>query len=421
MMVQDIYKRPTEANRLQYLLAAFADGIKICEMIRHTDQKPYFIAYRQSLSGVVKEGVISPLCHEIENNLRLHIHTKNLAHLDTIDPKQQGLSPLRPFLDLSPIHVLGLVIDVKQEVRHYLDLNFYNLTTVALHDWRTYAEMRALAQEKFGLVLMDNFLPMGSLDQGLDVLQIMRNIHIFVSRFSYNMNMNQFVEFKPDKNSKHINSIRIQSIAASLRQHGLGVLNTTVNYTYQFLRKKFHIFSQFLFDDYIKAHLSREHRWYRKHKYDEEVNTCYPYERAKRFVTDIRRLPGGMNKDGKSYLDMFRLLITEIGNALGYVRMVRSAGMFYCSQAVTYLPDFENVINFADWAGKGAASGASDGTPEEEGAEGAAFCEETIRAGKNLDSVISNLINNFGEGKYLSPSLLLLLFLLVACPNSLLY
>lgn len=56
--------------------------------------------------------------------------------------------------------------------------------------------------------------------QGLDVLQIMRNIHIFVARFAYNMNMQQFVEFRPDKSSKHLNTIQIQSIAASIRQHG---------------------------------------------------------------------------------------------------------------------------------------------------------------------------------------------------------
>ena len=224
-------------------------------------------------------------------------------------------------------------------------------------------------------------------------------LYIYIPPLNHSTISLQFVEFKPDKNSKHINSIRIQSIAASLRQHGLGVLNTTVNYTYQFLRKKFHIFSQFLFDDYIKAHLSREHRWFRKHKHDEDVNTCYPYERAKRFVVDIRRLPGGMNKEGKSYLDMFRLLITEIGNALGYVRMVRSAGMFYCSQAVTYLPDFENVISFADWADKGPQKDAAENTEGgPENVEGAAFSEETIRAGKNLDNVIGNLINNFGEG-----------------------
>ena len=36
-------------------------------------------------------------------------------------------------------------------VGHYLDLTFYNLTTVALHDWRTYAEMRAIAKQRYTL------------------------------------------------------------------------------------------------------------------------------------------------------------------------------------------------------------------------------------------------------------------------------
>ena len=30
----------------------------------------------------------------------------------------------------------------------YLEKMFYNLTTVALHNWRTYGEMRALAEHK---------------------------------------------------------------------------------------------------------------------------------------------------------------------------------------------------------------------------------------------------------------------------------
>jgi len=244
---------------------------------------------------------------------------------------------------------------------------------------------------------MDNYLPMGSLEMGLDVLQIMRNIHVFVSRFTYNMNMQQFVEYRPDKASKHLNTIKIQSIAASIRQHGLGVLNTTVNFTYQFLSSKFHIFSQFLFDDYIRAHLSREHRWFKKHKNEPEVNNMYPYERALKFARDIRKL--GVNDVNKSFLDQLRILITEIGesfccifhfsfflyllcgfalhltmplfftsfsmcvpfnlfipltgNALGYVRMVRSASMYYCSEAVKYLPDFDDLISFEDCAGKG--------------------------------------------------------------------
>lgn len=285
---------------------------------------------------------------------------------------------------------VALLISIKKEVTHYLDRNFYNLTTVALHDWKTYADMKSLAYEKLGLELIDSFLPMGSLDQGLDVLQIMRNIHIFVARFSYNMNMQQFIEFRPDKSSKHLSTIRIQSIASSLRQHGLGILNTTVNYTYQFLAQKFHIFNQFLFDDYIKAHCAREFRWFKKHKNEKECNNRYPYDRAMKFVKDIRKQ--GVFDGNKTCLDQFRVLITEIGNALGYVRMVRSASMYYCSEAVKFLPDLDDFINFEEHSGSGPEGNTNPDTA------GANFSSETVRSAKNLDNTINTLVTNFGEG-----------------------
>ena len=343
------------------------------------------------------------MCRAIETDLRLHIHTKTLSHMDSTDPRSAEQRPLRPYIDIAPIHVLGEVLHIRAEVCHYMDLTFYNLTSMALHDWRTYSDMRALAQEKYGLTLLDNYLPMGSLDQGLDVLQIMRNIHVFVGRFTYNMNTQQFVEFRPDKSSKHINTIKIQSIAASLRQHGLGVLNTTVNFTYQFLSQKFNIFSQFLFDDYIKAHLSREYRWFKKHKNTSEVQNQYPYDRALKFVRDIRKL--GVNEAGKSFLDQFRILITEIGNALGYVRMVRSASMFYCSEAVKFVPDIDKIVSFEAHAGSGTSSAPLPATEGQEppvatspAGDGANLSDETVRAAKNLDSIIGTLVNNFSEG-----------------------
>lgn len=33
--------------------------------------------------------------------------------------------------------------------------------------------------------------------------------------------------------------------------------------------------------------------------------------------------------------------------------MVRSASMYYCSEAVKYLPDFDDIISFEDCAGLG--------------------------------------------------------------------
>ena len=46
------------------------------------------------------------------------------------------------------------MVDMKEKVTSYLDATFYNLTTVTTHDWRTYEEMRTLAQDKYGVSLI---------------------------------------------------------------------------------------------------------------------------------------------------------------------------------------------------------------------------------------------------------------------------
>ena len=65
-----------------------------------------------------------------------------------------------------------------------------------------------------------------SVGQGLDVLEIMRNIHVFVSRYAYNLNNQIFVERA--SNNKHLNTISIRHIANSIRTHGIGIMSTTV-------------------------------------------------------------------------------------------------------------------------------------------------------------------------------------------------
>ena len=84
---------------------------------------------------------------------------------------------------------------------------------------------------------------------------------IFVNNQCFGMIPETFVVFlfqifvELASNNKHLNTINIRHIANSIRTHGSGIMNTTVNFTYQFLRKKFFIFSQFLYDEHIKARL----------------------------------------------------------------------------------------------------------------------------------------------------------------------
>ncbi|TMW66090.1 hypothetical protein Poli38472_003855 [Pythium oligandrum] len=397
--MQDLYVQPEQSSRIQYIVSGFLDAVRLLRGAQHEeDTSVYIKAYAEFIDGVMEEEVVENLCKDVENDLRLHIHSVHLDHMDAPNPKNEDFKVLHRYLDLRPIRLYGKMLDLKQRVTHYLENTFYNLTTVALHDWKTYGEMRNLANDKYGLTLADNHLPMGSLDQGLDILQIMRNIQIFVARYNYNLNQQFFLERRSDKGSRHLNSINIHSIASSIRTHGMGIMNTTVNFTYQFLTRKFDIFSQFLFDEYIKSYLQREKRWYKKHRDDKNVDNKYPYDRAFQFNKDIRKL--GISDSGKTFLDQFRMLITEIGNALGYVRMVRSAGMNYCSNAIKFVPDLNHThFKFEAYAGEGVKELRDEESGDLIDPEivGAKLAKESIVAARNLDSVISNLAKNFSE------------------------
>lgn len=49
-----------------------------------------------------------------------------------------------------------------------------------------------------------------------------------------------FVQMFIERSSenKHLNVLLIRHVANSIQTHGYGVINTAVNFTYQFLRKK---------------------------------------------------------------------------------------------------------------------------------------------------------------------------------------
>ena len=126
---------------------------------------------------------------------------------------------------------------------------------------QTYGEMRNLAMEKYRIPLAEIELPGQTLEQGLDVLEIMRNIHIFVARYNYNLNTQCFIEKSLNaKDRKHLNTISIRHVANSIRTHGTGITHTTINFVYQYLAQRFQVFSQFLYDDHIKSMLIKELR-----------------------------------------------------------------------------------------------------------------------------------------------------------------
>ncbi len=378
LFLEDIYANPSEAHRLQYVLAFLRDPCPVMATAVHegADGGTRFLeAYKEELMANLKQCVIDPLCRDIETDLRLHIHSAvHRSDTPAINPLKTPLKDLGRFVTIRPLRFFERSIDLRAHVTHYLEATFYNLTTVALHDWKSYGEMRNLANKKFGLVLTESHLPSQTLEQGLDLLEITRNIHIFVSKYNYNLNAQVFVERSAEQ--PHLNTISIRHIANSIRAHGWGMLNTSVNFAYQFLLNKFKVFSQFLFDDHIKSPLIKDAHFFRDNK--DKLDNMYPYERADKFNRDIKKL--GVSSKGLSYMDQFRDLVTTIGNTLGYVRMVRSGGLHRLSNAIKFVPDLKNIQAFEPMVTR-------DALPA-----------ETAGAAKNLDAVLSNLAGKFSEG-----------------------
>lgn len=371
---QSICKVKTPCLKMCYMLKSMSDSADF--LIENQTDKKSLEIFQNDVLIKLKEGAVKPLCESVETNLRIQVHShlrqdQNMNNpLLSTEVKNDFLS----VINTCPMKLFDYYINVRSYVEHYLDMTFYNLTTVALHDWKSYGEMRSLGKVKYNLTLVQNQLPYQTLEHGLDVLEIMRNIHIFVSKYLYNLNNQIFVE--QSSQNKHLNTISIRHISNSIRMHGTGIMNTTVNFTYQFLRKKFYIFSQFLFDEQIKSKLTKDIMYYKEHK--NQTDQKYSYERADKFNKGIRKL--GLSPDGLSYLDQFRILLSQIGNAMGYVRMIRSGGMHCCSNSLNFIPDLEEIVKYGDMCREENLS------------------EKTCEAADRLDHVINDLTSNFAEG-----------------------
>ncbi|XP_042890150.1 WASH complex subunit 4-like [Penaeus japonicus] len=358
-------------HRIHFMFAAIRDcegPLKKC--VHLATQSQLLEQFKEEVYNYFKDCVLDKVCQTVETELRLSTHSH--LQLDSRNPYQVPVRDVSPVLHLQALVLLGSIISIKDYVEQYLERTFYALTVVAPHDWRTYEEMRNLASSKYSLFTVPSHLPSHTLDQGVDVLEMMRNIHVFVQHYMYNLNQQFFVE--ATSNNKHLNTVSINHIANSIRTHGAGIINTTVNFTYQFLRRKFHVFSQFLYDEHIKSRLLKDLQHWREVKASQEY---FPFERAEKFNRGIRKL--GLSQEGLSYLDQFRGLITHIGNAMGYVRLVRSGGLHCSSKAARFIPDLQDVVSFVQLC------------------EDASVSPETMRAAENLDAVISNLTRNFNQ------------------------
>lgn len=179
---------PMKLNRL---VAAAADIVPTLRAAQHVENPSSLVeGWATFVINAVEAIVVLPLCYRVENDLRVRAHglgaarhrhpipnaggaakpasaatDKNGAPTgaptpaagslgktgEAIDEDNTGDGRTLALLSLPSIRILDRKVSLKRRVATYLEKTFYDLTIVALHDWATYAEMRALALQSYNL------------------------------------------------------------------------------------------------------------------------------------------------------------------------------------------------------------------------------------------------------------------------------
>ncbi|KFB35440.1 AGAP003906-PA-like protein [Anopheles sinensis] len=238
---------------------------------------------------------------------------------------------------------------------------FYTLSTISPSEWRIYREMRTIVDRKYGVRLVDDQLPRTTAEdrrgprghgQDDDILALMEDFETFIGSYGYDLHGQLFIERQlatpaggGPSGGGVVNVVKIEHIANSIKRHGPGIISTVVNYAFQFLRQKLFTFSHFLYDEQIHSRLAADAKKLSTEGADgagtassgaSTVSTpSYTYDRALAFNRRIRNL--GLSDDGETYIDLFRKLICQIGNAMAFVRLLHSGALHECTGAAEFL------------------------------------------------------------------------------------
>ncbi|XP_058442766.1 WASH complex subunit 4 [Malaya genurostris] len=373
LYVEDYYKQSPSQNNLKFLVqSASICCDSIAEVLSNESDQNTVAQIGKTQRKTFNKRLLEQISNHIETFIRLDYYGKT-TQIEAYNPftdTKMTLNNIHSMIRMDPFLIGGQYLCAEEHVKHYLSSTYYTLASIAQHDWKIYKEMRCQA-DSYHVGTIEDQLPKQTLEQGLDVLEIMHNIEHFVSHYVYNLNFQIFIE--QTSGNHFLNTVNIAHIANSLRRHGTGIINTTVNYTFQFLRQKFFTFSHFLYDEQIKARLTSDAKYFLENA--EALNQTYDFDRAHAFNRKIKNL--GLSEAGETYMDLFRKLVCHIGNAMGYVRMIRSGALHECTEATVYLPVIDGNLNFVKFAKEESLN------------------EETACAAEILENDINSLCKNY--------------------------
>ncbi|EFP07776.1 hypothetical protein CRE_26059 [Caenorhabditis remanei] len=318
-------------------LGGFIEGAKL------TGQT---VSLLTKLRETVMTTIITKMAAKIDLDLRIlgnsHLAIGTIEQSDVPDEEMAYIGYL--IKTVKRFQVGTTIVPITESLRIWLENHWYSMGILAPKDAQVYSKMQQIAKFKYGLVLLDADLRQTGVDESLILLDLLQNFPRFVTNYGFFSQGYMFMEKASD--SKRLHCIRMVDLKNALLQHGVGILPTAVNAAYQLIRNKIQTFLSFLAEDTVRYQIQ-------KHLHEMEANKSssdgrrrahYKVSWAASVLKNLAKQNltlGGVVSLGPSgtengteqtpsevvftYFDKFRLIITQIGNAISLVRMLCQA------------------------------------------------------------------------------------------------
>jgi len=220
---------------LKYLLRAFEDSKRLLNRVAYLEEKDLLIKqYKAELLNTFHDTITSSLTKAIENSLRKRVNEYYKKKEIENNPMKNCTTEIKYLLKYEPLFLFGERINIKSIIEQTLTKRFYELTTTNIKSWELYEDMKCIAHSLYSLNIQDNLLPPKKLQQGLDLIFIVKNLHYFVSNYHYSLHIQVFFE-RITKES--IEVFGVTQAVNSFNVHGMGIRNTVLRIICKSIKK----------------------------------------------------------------------------------------------------------------------------------------------------------------------------------------
>ncbi|ULU07683.1 hypothetical protein L3Y34_018999 [Caenorhabditis briggsae] len=333
-----MFQRRPDENCIKAFTSAIGGCLKASVATGHND-----VILRQ-FRTIVEQTLFAEMVTKVDTDLRL-LSNPNLKigrYERSRIPEQEQLYVEYLLRNIKRLQLADYVISIADEMPELLQAMWYQLETLAPHNAKMYTQMFQLAEMKYGMKMLDTQLPQVGIDESVVLMDLLRNFPHFVANYCLSMQNQMFIE--KSSVAKQLRLIRLEDLGKALRQHGIGIVPTAVNAAYQLIRHKMQTVFSFLAEDTVRHQVlkylqkmeeneTKKSAMY-KVEWAESVVQALGQQNRTKGVLSTTPTPsefGEMTDDGSTdqihatHFDKFRQIITQIGNAISFIRLLCQA------------------------------------------------------------------------------------------------